>query len=258
MQIMDKIYNFLGFLIGSVFHYRSQVAVQNLARAFPNASYGEVKQYLLSFYRNMGRVLLESIFPFLPKPIVDAAAVEHLQQIHHSNRNIILIIGHYGNWETLNKLPMQIDIPIQALYKPIKNKLLNGIVMKLRENYGARMIPAQHGIRTLIKEKNNPSITLFVADQFPGHQNGLPMQFLNQNTCMFTGAEKVAKKLNAYVAYVEMEATTQHRWNVTFRTICDFAAETEDGFITEVYTRYLERSIQHDPSWWLWTHRRWK
>ncbi|TJY63954.1 hypothetical protein FAZ19_16990 [Sphingobacterium alkalisoli] len=255
---MNKIYNFLGFFIGSVCRYRSCVTTQNLARAFPQASYGEIRQYQRSFYRNMGRVLVESVFPFLPKPIVESAAVEHLQHIHHSRRNIILMIGHYGNWEALNKLPLQIDIPIQALYKPIKNKLLNGIVMKLRENYGARMIPAQHGIRTLIKEKNNPSITLFVADQFPGHQNGLPMEFLNQNTVVFTGAEKVAKKLDAYVAYVEMEATTRHRWKVTFKTICDFASKTEEGFITKVYIQNLEKSIQQDPSWWLWTHRRWK
>ncbi|WP_140938297.1 lysophospholipid acyltransferase family protein [Sphingobacterium lumbrici] len=255
---MNRIYNFLGFFIGSLCHYRSQVTVQNLARAFPNASYGEVMQYRRSFYRNMGRILVESIFPFLPKLIAEPETIKHLQQIHHNKRNIILMIGHYGNWEALNKLPLTIDIPIQALYKPLKSKLWNSIAIKLRENYGARLIPSQHGIRTLIKEKDKPSITIFIADQFPGYQNGLPMKFMNQDTFIFTGAEKVAKKLNAFVAYVEMQPMTQHHWKIKLETICDYASETEDGFITKVYTQNLEKSIQREPSWWLWTHRRWK
>lgn len=258
MRPMNPVYKLLGYVIGRVCRYRSRISLQNMARAFPTASYAEISGYQLAFYRNLGRIIFENLFPFYNDLRIEEASLEKLKKTSSQNRCIILMMGHYGNWEVLNRLPLRIEIPVQALYKPIKNKILDRIVKKSRSRYGMRLIPSQKAVRTLIDEKDNPTITLFIADQFPGSGRGLPIDFLHQKTQMFTGAEQLARRLNAFVAYIELKPLAPHSWQMSLQTVCEDATETTEGFITTTYTRKLEQSIRGEPSWWLWTHRRWK
>lgn len=189
---------------------------------------------------------------------IDPAALRRIEQLTRQNRPAILLLGHYGNWEILNKLPQQADIPVQALYKPLKNKLFNYLVYHKRSRYGLRLLPSPTALRTLLREKYKPSITLFIADQFPGNNNGVAVDFLQQSTFMFSGAEQLARRLDAYVGYIELRPLQNHAWEMTIQTICENASDTTDDYVTLTYTRKLEQSIKKDPGWWLWTHRRWK
>lgn len=248
----------LGYLIGNVCKYRLSVCIENLARAFPHFSYQDIRFHQNHFYRNLGRIAWEMIFPGNTTLKIDPAALRRIEQLTRQNRPAILMLGHYGNWEILNKLPQQVDIPVQALYKPLKNRLCNYLVHHKRARYGLRLLPSANALRTLLREKYKPSITLFIADQFPGNNNGVAVDFLQQSTFMFSGAEQLARRLDAYVGYIELRPLQNHSWEMTIQTICENASAATDDYITLTYTRKLERSIKKDPGCWLWTHRRWK
>ncbi|GAA4433166.1 acetyltransferase [Ravibacter arvi] len=255
---MRLTYQLLGYLIGKVCRYRSSVSLQNLARAMPAASYADILQYQTTFYRNLSRVLIENIFYRLPKLRVTPESLALLRKKDMENRSMVLLLGHYGNWEVLNSLPLWVNSPVQALYKPLKNKTCNSLIKTARQRNGLRLLPAHGAARTLLSERGRPGITLFIADQFPGHRNGLQLDFLNQPTYMFTGAEQLAKRLGAYVGYVELRPLSGHEWEMSLQTICENAAETSSGTITTAYAQKLEKSIRQNPDWWLWTHKRWK
>lgn len=248
----------LGYFIGTVFKYRLSVCVQNLARAFPHFSYQDIHFYQDHFYRNLGRMIWEMLFSATTTLKIHPAALRKIEQLSRQNRPAILLLGHYGNWEVLNKLPQQVDMPVQALYKPLKNSLFNYLAHYKRSRYGMRLLPSGNALLTLLREKHKPSITLFIADQFPGINKGVAVDFLQQSTFMFSGAERLAKRLDAYVGYIELRPLRHHSWEMTLQTICEKAGDVADNQITFAYTRKLEQSIQKDPSWWLWTHRRWK
>lgn len=254
----NKEFTMLGYFIGHVYKYRLSVCIQNLARAFPHFSYQDIRFYQRNFYRNLGRLVWEILFPTKTTLKIDPTALNKIEQMNGQNRPIILLLGHYGNWEVLNKLPLQVDIPVQALYKPLKNNWCNYFVHQKRSRYGLRLLSSTNALRTLLRERHKPSITLFIADQFPGNNNGIAVDFLQQSTFMFSGAEQLAKRLNAYVGYIELKPLQNHSWGMTIQTICENADDVSDDYITVAYTRKLEQSIQKDPSWWLWTHRRWK
>lgn len=248
----------LGYFIGNIYKYRLSVCVQNLSRAFPHFSYQDIRFYQRHFYQNLARIIWEILFPASTKLKINPTALKKIDQLNRENRPAILLLGHYGNWEVLNKLPQQVDMPVQALYKPLKNSLFNYLVHKKRSCYGLRLLPSGHALRTMLREKHQPSITLFIADQFPGKNNGIAVDFLQQSTFMFSGAEQLARRLDAYVGYIELKALNYHSWEMTIQTICENANEVAEEHITMTYTRKLEQSIRKDPSWWLWTHRRWK
>lgn len=255
---MQLIYNSIGFFLSQVMHYRSKVSTQNIARSFPLATYQEVAQYHQGFYRNLGRIFYESLF--ISKQILTLTedSIALLEKIKRENRNIILILGHYGNWELMKQLPLSTDIQVQALYKPLQNKFWNYLIKGIREQHGMRLIPSQQALRTLLKEKNSSKLTVFVADQFPGRNNGTKVEFLNQQTYIYTGAEQIAQKLNAYVVYGEITPSDHQHWQLSIETICEEASLTTKGDISQAFAKKLECSIQKRPSLWLWSHKRWK
>lgn len=255
---MNKIYNFSGFLIGKIFRYRSEVVTQNLARSLPLSNYSELSYQYQHFYRNMSRIILEVLFPNRPQLIISSEMYRTLHQIHQQQRNIILMLGHYGNWEILGKLPLHLDIPIQSLYKPVKNKWINRLLLNRRQQYGVQLLPADQAAKKLLGYRSSPAITLFIADQFPGKGNGLEIDFLSQSTHMFMGPERIARRIDAYVAYIELRPIDTYKWKAYLHPISTHAAKSTVGQITRSFTRKLESSILQDPTWWLWSHKRWK
>lgn len=255
---MHRVHQFLGFLIGRVFRYRYTVVVQNLARALPDTHYSDMTAKTNAFYQSFARLCIEMLAPCVSTVKLTEHDIDTFRRVHGEGRNIIIIIGHYGNWEMLNRLPQLLDIPVQALYKPLKNKFFNTVIKHNRTKYGLRLLPSQQALRTLLKEKETPKITLFIADQYPGLKNGYPVNFLNQNTYAFNGPEKTAKLLNAYVIYGELQAIDDRTWQLSCKAICETTVQISEGEITKAYTKLLENSIKKNPSYWLWSHRRWK
>src|SRR3546814_6162857 len=113
--------------------------------------------------------------------------------------------GHYGNWESLSILPRKLPVQVNALYKPLSNKWLCHLVRRIRSRFGMRLIPAQTALRQLMKARGTATLSLFIADQFPGKDNGYRMELLNQSPALFDGADKLAKAVDAVVLYVERE-----------------------------------------------------
>lgn len=248
----------LSYFLRRVCRYRLSVCVQNLSRSFPNYSYNEIHVYTAEFYRNLARIVWETLFPSMTKLEVNKSALDKIEELSKRHRPTILLLGHYGNWEALNKLPQYTNVTVKALYKPLKNKLADQLFRNRRTGYGLQLIKAGQALRALLKDKNNNSIIIFIADQYPGNDNGITVNFLNQETRMFSGAEQLAKRLEASVGYVELSSKPDHTWEMKFQTICENASITAEGFITQTYTQMLEESIHKAPAWWLWSHRRWK
>lgn len=255
---MENIYSTVGFILRHICRYRYAVSLQNLSRALPSASYSEVRQHHQLFYKNAARILIETLFPSMQQLYVPKKEQQMLSMLETKGKRIILLTGHYGNWEVLNKLPMHTNIPVQALYKPLRSKFWNNLFRKFRGIHGIQLLTASQALRVLLRAESESSITLFIADQFPGKENGLSIDFLSQPTQMFTGAEQLARKTNASVLYLELVPANNYGWKIHLDPICDSAQLTEPGFITTQYTRKLEQSIRRNPTWWLWTHRRWK
>jgi KDO2-lipid IV(A) lauroyltransferase len=117
---------FLYFISYSVFRYRYSVVLQNLSRSLPAKSYGEIQQIAKDYYKHLACMVIEIIKLFsvsshsLDKR-VQLVNTELLLHYHQQNRNIIVVLGHYGNWEYLNILPAQLPFKVNAIYKPLSN-----------------------------------------------------------------------------------------------------------------------------------------
>jgi KDO2-lipid IV(A) lauroyltransferase len=101
-------------------------------------------------------------------------------------------------------------------------------------------------------------MTWMAADQSPSKEAAVWLQFLNQDTPFFAGYEKIAKKTNQPVIFVDVQKVGRGFYEVEFILISKNPEETEDNFIVQKYAQLVENQIVRQPSYWLWSHKRWK
>lgn len=253
----------LYFVSYRIFKYRYSVVLQNLSRSLPSKSYAEIQQIATAFYRNFSCMMIETLQLFSMSSYtlnkkVHLLNPELLLSYHKQNRSIIAVLGHYGNWEYLNILPELLPFKVNAIYKPLSNSMMNTLIKQLRSRFGMRLIPANQALRYLLKQQHEPQLSIFIADQFPGFSTYEQFNFLHQPTQMFNGAEKLAKTVNAVVIYLEMKRSSNNCWEIGFSLITERPRETAKQEITQCFAAKLEQTIQTDPGYWLWSHRRWK
>jgi KDO2-lipid IV(A) lauroyltransferase len=98
-----------------------------------------------------------------------------------------------------------------------------------------------------------------VADQAPMESDTNHwITFLNQDTDVYSGSEKLAKKFDLAVLYIEVERLRKGYYKLIPHVITTHPKETKEFEITERYFQLLEKSIIKNPPYWLWSHRRWK
>jgi len=255
---MKILFSIADYILENVLNYRADVVTQNLSRAFPKDSYAIVKKHKSQYYQFLTRILYETVFDNNAKLYISKETKEQLNLIAKKNQHIILILGHYGNWEALNELPLHCTMEVQAFYKSIKPKIIDNYIRRKRTKNGLKLLKEEHGLISLLKTKDQKKrITLFIADQFPGKNKGVTCNFLHQETHFFSGAERASLLLNAIVQYVELRPKGA-QWEMILSPICDLAAEMPKDYITHQFAKKLEKSILENPSLWLWSHRRWK
>ncbi|WP_036601558.1 lysophospholipid acyltransferase family protein [Olivibacter sitiensis] len=251
------------FLAYRLFRYRYSVVVQNLSRSLPDKPYAEIRRLAKGFYAHFACLAVEMIksFSISRKRMLDLVQIENpelLLHYHKQNRHMVALLGHYGNWESLNALPTLFPFQVNVLYKPLSNKMMDRMMRWVRTRFGANLIPAQSALRYLLRHKGEAQLSLFIADQFPGQGSGCQVDFLHQRTTMFDGPEKLSRATNAVVLYVELKKKEANNWRVRFSLITEDAVACDKGEITRQFSNRLQQTIRENPVYWLWSHKRWK
>ncbi len=192
----------------------------------------------------------------------DDRSLTLLRQMAEEKESILLVLGHKGNWEWAgNTFSILAPHQLFVIYHPLANKQFDQLMYKMRTRFGTQLIAMKDTFKEMVKHKEELSATAFIADQTPQPQFAHWMTFLNQDTPVFLGAEKIARKLNRRVLFVSVKRQKRGYYTIFIdeNNIIDPANyDYNEGAITEQHTKLLEDDIISDPITWLWTHRRWK
>lgn len=258
--------DFLYLLIFHVIGYRKAVVYENLRNSFPEKDEAEIHQIARKFYRYFPDLLVESV----KMASISAAQVrqriellnpEEVYRHIHAGRSVIGVTAHYCNWElAIHSLSLMMDTPELIIYKPLNNKLFNAVHNRIRTRFGATMVPMKQILRHIVKLRQVPHISMFVSDQTPMYQESdYFMEFLNQETLVYTGTERIAKATNNPVVYCEIRRKEKRgHYYCKFITLVEQPAALAEHEITHLQNRFTEQIIREEPAYWLWSHRRWK
>ncbi|CAN5234038.1 lysophospholipid acyltransferase family protein [soil metagenome] len=259
--------DFMFFLIFRVAGYRKKVVYGNLKNSFPEKSDEEIHKLAKAFYHYLIDLGLESFKTISISPekmlkhcYLKPEAEKLFETLYAEKKNLILVMGHYGNWEWAgNTFSLKSKYQLYVIYHELKNKYFNKLIVGMRTKFGTKLIPMQHTMREMLDLKNRPlSATAFITDQAPNPDRAHWLKFMNQDTPVFTGTEKFAKKLDSPVVYVSVQRKKRGYYEIDAELLFRNPSETVAGEITERHTHRLEEDILNLPSTWLWSHRRWK
>ena len=258
--LSDGVFLLLFHVIG----YRRVVVRTNLHNSFPEKSATELARIEHAFYRWFCDLTLETVktLTISPKAVLRHVHVEGeqvLRKYHEQGRSIVLVMGHWGNWELAGARFSQMGLHhLNVIYHPLHSKKFNALIKHMRTRLGNGLYPMAETMKCMLRDRGKMTCTAFIADQTPPPERAYWTTFLNQDTPVFWGTEKIAAKLGYPIVYVGIDRPRRGQYLMRFEELVPNPADLPDGAISEAHTRRLEQDIRRRPEIWLWTHRRWK
>jgi KDO2-lipid IV(A) lauroyltransferase len=258
----DVIFLFLYYFWG----YRRNIVNTNLKNSFPEKSEMEITMIEKRYYKHLSDLFIEifKLTHMSSKQLIKRFRLENpelLTRLKNERRDIVAICGHYNNWEWMTATPLYTDYKCISIFKPLKNKYFEWYINKLRTRHGMVLTPTSNIIREIIKDRNAGinTFSAFISDQIPARGDiNYWTRFLNQDTAIYLGAEKIAAKYDMAVVFINNQKIKRGYYSIKVELLFEHTAGLPEYLITEAHVKRLEEVIKENPQYWLWSHRRWK
>lgn len=268
LKILYILSDILYLLVYRVVGYRLSVVRENLKKSFPKKNEKQLRRLEQDFYHHFCDYMVETIklLHISKEEIQERAQIKNPELIDaliaKGHTSFVVYFGHYGNWEWFSSAPLWFNqVSEYQIYRPLKNKAFDNLFIKIRSQFGSFCLPKNNVLREVIgmKKRGEHAMVGFMADQTPSVGNiHYWTQFLNQETAIYTGPERIAKKLNLPVLYMDVTKNGRGYYESIFRLVAEYPNDCAEFELTEIYARMMESTILRNPAYWLWTHKRWK
>lgn len=253
-----------------IVRYRRDIVRRNITSAFPEKSLEDCISIERGFYKwfcdyFVETVKLMSVSRQELLSRIEFRGIDKIEECFDRGQTCAGILGHYGNWELLSATGLVIkkhhEAVIGLIYHPLRSQLFDRLFINIRQSMGGVCIPKKDILRYLVSFRRQNLMNLFgyIADQAPRYRNiHLWLPFLNHDTPVFTGAERIMRKMNNAVFYIDVERPERGKYIYTFKLMTDKPGEMPEFEITKKFFVMLEQTIRREPRFYLWSHNRWK
>lgn len=253
-----------------IVRYRRDIVRRNITSAFPEKSLEDCISIERGFYKwfcdyFVETVKLMSVSRQELLSRIEFRGIDKIEECFDRGQTCAGILGHYGNWELLSATGLVIkkhpEAVIGLIYHPLRSQLFDRLFINMRQNMGGVCVPKKDILRYLVSFRSQNLMNLFgyIADQAPRYRNiHLWLPFLNHDTPVFTGAERIMRKMNNAVFYIDVERPERGKYIYTFKLMTDKPGEMPEFEITKKFFVMLEQTIRREPRFYLWSHNRWK
>ena len=264
-MLSDIAYVIMYYIVG----YRQRIVRHNLATSFPEKSPKEIKRIERKFYRwfcdyFVETIKLLSISDSELRRRLTITGADTVEQCFREGQDCAALLGHYCNWEWLSctGIAFPEGRKMGLVYKPLSSKAMDNLFRRIRSSQPSGIVVHKNDIlREIVKLRRDGVRSFFgyIADQGPRYSNiHLWLTFLNHDTGVFTGSERIMRKMNNAVFYFEMSRPRRGYYNADIRLITRDPNSMPENELTKRFFTLLEQTIRRQPEFYLWTHNRWK
>jgi KDO2-lipid IV(A) lauroyltransferase len=245
-------------IVGPLAGYKAR-ARDNLAMIWPDLPVPQRHAIADQALDNAGRTLIEnySTAEFTARqanvsPIGPGVAA--LQSARAAHRAVILVSGHFGNYEAARAALVAQGLQIGGLYRPMSNRYFNAHYVRTMEAFGGPIFAqGRAGTAGFVRHLKAGGLLVLLFDQ---HAAGEPIDFLGKPALTALSAAELALRYNADLIPFY---GTRNPDGLTFTVELESPIPHSTPLaMTTALTRSLESRVRANPGQWFWIHRRWK
>ena len=256
----------LGRLAYFVDRSRRQIALENLAHAFPGRSVQEREALTRSMFAHFGGLVFELIKfgTYSRQQMLEASDVEgeeRFRQAIAKGRGVLLFTGHFGYWEIFAMGDALRTQPVSLLARPLDNPYLHRMLEDLRTSTGNSVIYRQGAVRHMLRDLSAGRGVAVLIDQHLHSADALYVGFFRRPAATTSALAALALRTGAPVIPVFSLPLPNGRYRFIYEHPVDPPrAGTPDAVreFTQRCTDVLEMYVRRYPDLWLWMHRRWR
>lgn len=277
-----SIYIFVRYLLGilSILPYRTKISlggliyqkiisplsgnrkriIDNLRLIFPDLEKRKREELCSQVPNNIGRTLFELLSPNAFSNIAKSAKVSGpgfkiLKDAQEQKKPVILVSGHFGNYDVVRVVLNTNQISVGALYKPMSNPYFNTFYERCIKQIAEPLFPrGRAGMGNMMRYLEDGNVVALLIDQYMSH--GEPLKFLGHTAYTATSAAKLALKHDALlITFYVVRNDDGINFDLVFESPVKPSTPSE---MTQVLNDRLEKQIRKNMGQWLWTHKRWK
>ena len=232
----------------------------NLMLVMPKLTKNEKKKLIKKCLNNIGMTTFELLSPSGFKlagqnATIKGPGVEILENAKSNSQPVILVSGHFGNYDVVRANLLAKGYEIGALYRPMSNPFFNATYLKNIAQIGLPLFArGSSGMSEMIKYLRSGKFIALLIDQHMA--NGEPLKFFGKTAYTATSAAKMALKYDALLVPFFVIRKEQKS---SFDLYLEMPIKNSDpNTMTQEFNNLLEQRVRNNPEQWLWTHRRWK
>lgn len=261
-----------GKLFFHLFPYRRALVLQNMRRVFGDVlPEEEIVRLAQAYYAHYARFAVEFLrLPFMSaerrKKYIRVENMESPIRAHGLGKGVILLTGHFGNWEVsttagIRQFPQYKNL-FHFVRRPLKPRWLNNLIALRDKRAGFGTLAKRGSLDAMLELLSRGAIIIFVFDQHAGEHDGVVVDFLGHPAGTFKSLALIALSTGTPVIPVsswrEPDGTHVLRFEEPLPLVeCENANEAIRRN-TQAYNVALGRMVLCHPEQWIWMHRRWK
>ena len=249
--------------INIVFKTRSYlVTMVNLELCFPEMPDSERESLARRSLLSTGQTLMETPAVWLAEPailnnwIVSVVNEELLDEAISSNKGVIVLLPHIGNWELFNVYFAQRG-KMTALYQPPRQPYLKDMMEDIRGKFGNEMVPTNvKGVARLYKVLQAGGVVTILPDQVPA--KGLYVSFFGVDALTDQLISRLVNKTGALVVAVSVVRDEDGHFRIVIQA-GDESINTADieASILGV-NKTVEKLVMDVPEQYQWEYKRFR
>jgi KDO2-lipid IV(A) lauroyltransferase len=268
--VASELAKFTGSVMYALDKKHRDRALGNLRRSFPEMSEARLRWTAKRSMQALCLLAIEVLFTtrlirvdtFRRYIVLGPRFREVLNLLLKRDQGVIMLTGHYGNWEILGYVLATLGFPTVSVARPLDNPYVSEFVFGVRERTGQRIIAKKGATEEIVDVLDKHGVVGFIADQNAGPK-GIFVDFFGRRASTYKSIALLAMqyKVPVVIGYAR-RVHDDFRFEVGCEDVI-YPAEWKDErdplrYITQRYTKAIEDFVRKDPGQYLWVHRRWK
>lgn len=251
----------LGSVLSVLERGRRHVVETNLRCCFPELDATARHDLMKRHFRAFGRAaLLETICWWGDRADIEGLVrIEGMENLApHRGKPLILFTPHFVG-VSVGGIRLTCELaPMVDIYSPIKNPLLNALVHRARQRFGASELYSRaEGIRPVLKAIKRGLPFYYLPDMDYGRKDAIFVPFFGVSAATITGLSRIARASGAMVVpcITRQEAGG---YVMRFYPAWDNFPTDDVEADTRRMNAFLEDRIREMPEQYFWVHKRFK